>query len=145
MKRLIYLLYIVFFVLMAATFYTAFRVNDGLVEEHYYEKSKDYFNAREAEEAIGFRARLASRLARGKNMVNVELSCRKGPITGARVRLFAGSISTPEHDRAIELVESAPGRYSGMLELPLSGRWLLRADIESREVRTDRRWDVVVE
>ncbi|HYA31557.1 MAG TPA: FixH family protein [Thermodesulfovibrionales bacterium] len=47
MKKLIYLLYGAFFVLMGITFYVAHHVNDGLVEHNYYEKSLAFFDKKQ--------------------------------------------------------------------------------------------------
>ncbi len=53
MKKLIYVLYGAFFLLMGVTFYVAYHVNDGLVEHHYYEKSLEFFNKKGIGETAG--------------------------------------------------------------------------------------------
>ncbi|MCL5022789.1 MAG: FixH family protein [Nitrospirae bacterium] len=50
MKKLIYGLYGAFLVLMGATFYAAYTVDDGLVEEHYYEKAAAFFGAKQGQD-----------------------------------------------------------------------------------------------
>lgn len=53
MKKLIYVLYGAFFMLMGLTFYVAYHVNDGLVERHYYEKSLEFFDKKGISQATG--------------------------------------------------------------------------------------------
>lgn len=53
MKKLIYGLYGAFFVLTGITFYIAHSVNDGVVTDHYYDKSRDFFSHKHEGEAIG--------------------------------------------------------------------------------------------
>ena len=145
MKKLIYGLYALFFVLIAITFYMAHTIYDGLVEDRYYEKSNYYFETKKKEEKIGFKMTLNENLSVGGNNISIHIRKKDGPLTGARVTLFVGNISSTTYDRTFMLKETSPGEYVSRIGIPFSGRWLLRADIEHTDIRTERKWDLRVE
>jgi hypothetical protein len=144
-KKLIYGLYALFFVLIAITFYMANTIYDGLVEDRYYERSKYYFETKRKEEETGFKITLDENLKVGGNDISIHIRNKDGPLTGARVTLFVGNISSTEYDRTFILKETSPGAYVSRISIPFSGRWLLRADIDHTDIRTGRKWDLRVE
>ncbi len=145
MKKLIYAIYIVFFCLMAFTFYKAFSVNDGLIEESYYKRSKEYFLDRKAEEILGFMATLNDSFTVGKNTVSVKLAIEDSPLQNANVILSIGNVSTTRYDSVYSMSERYPGSYTADAELPVIGRWIVKLDIEHPAIRTHRTWDIKIE
>ncbi len=142
MKRLIYVLYILFFILMAATFYMAFRVHDGLIEEHYYRKSKNYFQIKEKERELGLEVKLLKEPEGRLSPLKVSLRTREGMLTGAKLILIREAVANKKADRAFLLRESSPGVYTAEVEFPHNGAWYLRLVIEHPKIRTERIWKV---
>ncbi len=145
MKKVIYGLYALFFVLMVITFYMANKVYDGLVEERYYEKSKKYFKTKKIEEDLGLTLNFDQDMKIGKNIFRVSISKKDGQLHGANTILFIGNIASEKYDRRYPLQEDAPGIYKATVEIPVKGKWLFRLDIENKEIITDRRWTTVIE
>ena len=144
MKKVIYGLYVLFFVLMVITFYMANKVYDGLVEDRYYEKSKSYFETKKIEEGLGLIINYDRNINIGKNIFRVSVSKKDGQLHGARTILFVGNIASEKYDRKYLLEEHSPGIYKASVEIPVKGKWLFRLDIESQEIVTDRRWTLVI-
>ena len=145
MKKLIYGLYALFLILIVITFYMANKFYDGLVVDRYYEKSKDYFNIKKKEEELGLKIAFDHILKVGGNDMSIDLRKGNGPLSGAVVTLFVANISSTRFDRTFPLQEVSPGIYRSKVEIPFSGRWLLRAEIEHIEIRTGRTWDLRTE
>lgn len=145
MKKLIFGLYALFFILMVITFYLAYKAGDGLVEERYYEKSKKYFETRKIEEDLGLTVDFDRDMNVGKNMFQVTISKKDGQLRGAKTILFVGNIASEKYDGTYRLEEHAPGIYGAEIEIPAKGKWMIRLDIVDNEIVTDRLWTVVIE
>jgi hypothetical protein len=144
-KRVIYGLYILFFVLMVATFYIASMVYDGLVEDRYYEKSKSYFETKKLEEDLGMKMTFDRTATLGTNVFRVDIAKKDGQMSGVNAILFVGNVASEKYDRTYPLREDEPGIYITSFEIPFKGTWLLRLDISHNEITTDRRWTVTIE
>jgi len=71
----------------------------------------------------------------GKNRVTIIVrDAQDQPVTGAEVRAVAqmpAMGSMPTMIAAADIEETAPGRYQGEFELPMSGAWPLAVDVHS--------------
>ena len=140
MKKLIYLLYAAFVFGLGFIIYRATSDYEGLVEEHYYEKSKTYFSSKQAEAEAGLLLGLPERLETGISNVTVTASVKAGPLRGAKMILFTGYISDASLDRKFIMNEVSSGVYTAEVGIPRAGQWLLRLDIEAGTLKADRRW-----
>lgn len=145
MKKLIYLLYAVFVFGLGFIIYRSASDYEGLVEEHYYEKSKSHFSSMRAEAEAGLWLELPQKLKTGINNVTVKAGTKAGPLKGANMVLFTGYISDASLDRRYIMNEASSGVYSAQAAIPRPGQWLLRLDIEAGTLKTDRRWFVRAE
>ena len=145
MRLLIYIIYGVFIFLITFTFYLSNHYYEGIVEPNYYERSKDYFLKREREEALGLKLFLLNDFKKGDNDFKVKIGLKERVLRGAKVRLFIGNISSSEYDHTYDLKEISPGIYGAFINLPFNGRWILRLDIESDRIKTEKRWVVDID
>ncbi len=142
MKRLIYLIYIVFFVLTAATFYVAYHVYDGLLEEGYYQKAADYFHEKEKEE--GVIVEVPTVLKTGDNQLSIKITRGGRPIKGGEIILRVMGMKEKEGERVVHLRETSPGVFTGMVRVEKRGRKILRMLWSDSERKIERRWFVEV-
>ncbi len=140
MKRFIYIIYFVFVVLMAFTFYMAFKVHDGLIEEHYYEKSARYFDIKKQEESLGLRVNVLHEPDGKNNQLKVLIKSKKGVLTGAKVILIREWVSNKKEDKAFLLKEEVPGTYITNVDFPHGGKWYMRLIIKHRVIETEKIW-----
>jgi hypothetical protein len=143
-KKFIYVIYVVFAILMGFTFYMAHSTFDGLVEPGYYKKSKEFFNAKEAEEALGLSVSVPETLADGPNRFRVEIGATSGTLEGAKVELYVGDVKTMKSDMSFTLRETSPGVYETEVTIPYGGKWLMRLEIDHESIKTERRWFIKV-
>ncbi len=140
MKRFIYIIYGVFLLLMAFTFYMAFKTHDGLIEEHYYEKSKRFFDLKKKEDTLGLKVQILKEPdGKGKPIV-VRLKTKEGLLTGAKVMLIREWISNTKEDRAFLLKEDSPGTYTANIDFPHKGQWYMRLMIKHKSIETEKIW-----
>ncbi len=142
MKTLILALCTLFAVLLATTFYVAWKSDDGLVEEDYYGKANDYLSRKEKEEDLGLIIRIPGMPASGRSRLLAEIATASGPLQGARASLRAMRLSGPENDKTFPLREENAGRYAAEIDLPEPGRWMLLLAVEGEGISTERRWIV---
>lgn len=145
MKYLIIALYIGFVILTGYTFYMAGDSFDGLVEPHYYEKSKNYFSTREHEEAMGLKLSFAQDMQRGLNHFSVGMSNASGPMRGAEAALYISKLEDPAQPLVYPLIENAPGSYVVNAVIADRGTWSLRLELQHEGFTTDRRWFATVQ
>ncbi len=145
MKALIYALYVLVIFITVYTGYMAYKVYDGLVEEQYYVKAKNYFKTKRLEEDLGIKVSLKGSFQLGKSMVEIVLTERGKPLRGAIVNVYLGHASTTKYDRACQMKEVQSGVYACNLSIPVKGKWLVRAAIQFGDFKTYRRWFVDVE
>jgi hypothetical protein len=144
MKALIYGIYIVFALLMGFTIYRANSVFDGLVDDHYYQRGKEFFKKTREEESLGLRFSKPEELKRGKNYFTVSITAGDAPLSGGTVSLFTGKVSTTRFDSRYLLNEISPGVYGTEINLPSPGKWLIRIELRSSDIKTERIWFINV-
>lgn len=140
MKIFLALLYPVFIFAMGTGIYMAYKSDEGLVDENYFEKGKNFFHAREMEEQLGIVITEPAPLVRGGNGVNISVTSHGAPLEHAAVTLFIGNVSTTVHDRTFRMREIAPGTYQAPAEIPLKGTWLMRIELQKNNLTTGRKW-----
>lgn len=111
--------------------YLAFRTDDGLVEENYYEKGLMYNSTLRNEKELGWDIELSfdgTPGAKPANGVNVRIYDRAGAgLEGAAVKVTLRRPTSDRYDRVFGLVRSGSGpSYSGAIAIPLPGIWDLR-------------------
>lgn len=143
MIRLIVGLFIGFAIIMAYTIYKAESVYDGLVEPGYYEKGRDYFQTRRAEEAMGLViAPLTLALNRGAQDFSVTASTKNGPLIGARAALTVGQLRSSKTDTTYEALPGKPGVYTAHVNINGPGAWTLRFDLVHPSITSQRVWHI---
>ncbi len=142
MKRFIYLIYFAFFVLMAFTFYMAFKVHDGLIEEHYYEKSTKYFDVKKKEDSLGLKVSVLHEPDGKNNELKVLLKSKEGVLTGAKVLLIREWIANKKEDKSFLLKEETPGIYITNVDFPHGGQWFMRLIIKHSRIETEKLWKI---
>lgn len=142
MKRLIYLIYAVFFLLMAATFYVAYHVYDGLVEEGYYSKAVNYFKEKEIEE--GVRVEVPTNLREGNNRVYIKLTENGMPLTNGKTVLKVVGMKESEGERVFHLKETSPGVFTAVVTAEKRGRLIFKMRWSDGRREIERRWFVEV-
>ncbi len=142
MKRFIYFLYFVFTVLMVITFYYAYKVHDGLIVDHYYEKSLKYFDLKKKEEELGLKFTILKQPEGRHSELVLSINTSRGPLKGARVMLIRGAVSNDKEDKAFVLKEKRAGVYSTVLDFPREGKWYLRLMLDHKLIKTERIWQV---
>jgi hypothetical protein len=133
-------LYLLFFFAMIFGIAIAFRQNEGLVETNYYEKGNGWFQARATEQRLGFEVIAPASLSLGENDICIRLSLHGKPVEGAEMKLFLGNISTTDRDFSCSMRETAPGVYQAKTLIPFKGKWLVRMDLASSQLKTSRSW-----
>lgn len=139
-KILIGGLYLLFFFAMISGIAIAFRQNEGLVDTNYYEKGNAWFESKAAEAKLGLEVKSPAPLSVGNNDVTIRISSQGKPFEGADVKLFVGNISNSDRDFSSSMHETAPGIYQTRAVIPYGGKWLVRVDLASNQIRTGRSW-----
>lgn len=111
--------------------YLAFRTDDGLAEENYYEKGLMYNSALQNEKELGWDIEVSfdkTPGARDANGVIVRIYDKAGAgLDGAAVKVTLRRPTSDRYDRVFDLVRSGAGpSYSGAVAIPLPGIWDLR-------------------
>lgn len=140
MKIFLYCLYAVFLFAMGTGFYAAFSSFDGLVDSNYYEKASGYFTTRALEDSLDLKIVLPKSLDKGRNMVEVFVVAEGKPLEQATLSLFTGLVSSEKYDVTREMVEYSPGSYRAEVPIPFSGTWLMKVDVATETIKTNRRW-----
>ncbi|MBI5903370.1 MAG: FixH family protein [Deltaproteobacteria bacterium] len=114
-----------------ALLYLAFRTDDGLAEENYYEKGLMYDSTLRNEKELGWDIELSfdgTSGAKPANSVNVRIYDRAGGgLEGAAVKVTLRRPTSDRYDRVFDLAGSGSGpSYSGAIAIPLPGIWDLR-------------------
>ncbi len=130
----------VFLVLLAATVYVAVVSDEGLVEDAYYDRARNYLAVKEVEASLGLAIRVPDRLAAGRSRFAAVVTTSSGPLRGAAAALHAMRLSGPGRDIRSALREESPGTYAGELALPDAGKWLMRLTVDRGPLRTERQW-----
>lgn len=145
MKMFLVALYALFLFAMASGVMIAYRQAEGLVDTDYYEKASAYFTAKAEESSSDLGLTLADSLHKGNNDVQINLSSHGKPLEDAIVKLFLGNLSKKEYDRSLPMQETAPGIYRTAMKIPFDGVWLVRVDIEKKQLKTSRKWFIELE
>ncbi len=139
-KFLIGGLYLMFFFAMVSGIAVAIRQSEGLVETNYYEKGNGWFLTKAAEQKLGLEIKPPDSLSPGNNDVSIKLTSHGKPLEGAEVKLFVGNVSTSDHDFSAGMRETAPGVYETRTVIPYRGKWLVRMELASKQLKTSRSW-----
>ena len=129
-----------FLVAMGTGIYMAYSREEGLVDDNYYEKGKEYFHARGLERQLGLAIEPQHPLGRGNNDIGVTVTSHGKPLEHAALTLFIGNISTKGYDRNLKMMERSPGNYHAEALIPSGGKWLMRVDFEKNNLSTNRKW-----
>ena len=140
MKIFIGGLYALFLTAMIIGVSIAFRQNEGLVETNYYEKGNGWFQAKTAETKLDLKVKSPEPLSVGNNQVSIRLSLHGDPLEKADVKLFVGNVSNSDRDFSSSMLETAPGIYQTQAFIPYAGKWLVRMDLASNQLKTGRSW-----
>ncbi len=145
MKIFLYGLYAVFLFAMGTGFYFAFRGFEGLVEENYYEKASGYFRTKAIEDSLGLEIILPDSLRKGNNAVEVAVLVQGKPLRQAQVNFFTGNVSERRYDAQHDMVERSPGVYAAEVPVPFSGTWLMKVEVATETIKTNRKWFAKIE
>lgn len=140
MKPFIVSLYALFVFAMASGIAVAYRNAEGLVEADYYEKGSSWFRTKQQEQQLGFSVEKPESVALGNNEFTLRLQESDGPLRNAAVKLFIGNVSTAAHDFSVAMKEVAPGVYRARAVMPSQGKWMVRMDLASTQLKTSRTW-----
>ena len=140
MKIFISGLLALFLFAMASGIYFAYRNAEGLVEGNYYERGNAWFMARSEERRLGLDIVKPASLSTGSNEVKFILTEHGRPLRQADVKLFIGNVSNGDQDRSCPMKETAPGIYEARAIIPTTGKWLLRMDLATTQLKTSRSW-----
>jgi hypothetical protein len=139
-KPFIIALYAIFIVAMVIGLTVAFRNAESLVEPDYYRKQHDWFRQKSEERRLGLDVRPPLTLSTGKNRVTFVLTELGKPLSKARVHLFIGNVSKSDLDFDCPMRESSPGVYIAEATVPAKGKWLVRLELDSDHLKTNRSW-----
>lgn len=120
--------------------YIAYSSEEGLVDENYFEKGRDYFRAKGQEQQLGLEILPPAPLERGINDIAVTITSHGKPVEHAAITLFVGNVSTKNHDRTTEMQERSPGNYHAEADIPFKGKWLVRVEFAQNNLSTNRKW-----
>jgi nitrogen fixation protein FixH len=140
MKPFIVSLYALFLFAMASGVAVAYRNAEGLMDTDYYEKGSSWFETKQQEQQLGFAVEKPEAISVGGNELTFRLRESAGPLGNAAVKLFIGNVSTKAHDFSVPMQEVSPGVYRAHAVLPSTGKWLVRIDLASTQLKTSRSW-----
>ncbi|NTW83173.1 MAG: FixH family protein [Chlorobiaceae bacterium] len=140
MKIVFSILIPLFLIAMGTGIYMAYSRNEGLVEDNYYERSKDFFQSKAIERQLDIAVNPPEKLKRGANEINIRVTSHGKPLEKAALNLFIGNISTTGYDRSMNMKEVSPGNYHTQSAIPFKGIWLVRVDLEKNNLRTSKKW-----
>ena len=124
----------VVFMMNVFLIYTSYKNFDGLADKNYYQKGLFYDAHRAMEREIGwsFALDLGTELTVGSDIPFILKINDKGgePLKGAVVAATVRRLTTDKYDEAVILTESEAG-YTGVMQLPLAGKWELFVEAES--------------
>jgi hypothetical protein len=139
-KPFIISIYALFLLAMIIGLTLAFRNAESLVEPDYYRKQNDWFHQKSEEKRLGLDVRPPASLSTGDNEVAFVLTEQGMPLRNARVKLFIGNVSKSDFDLTRPMHETSPGVYAAELSVPSKGKWLVRIELESGQLKTSRSW-----
>lgn len=140
-------IWIAFIALIAATVVTIRYANTGYtgpIEKEYYEKGLNYEKSileqrKMLAEGYSYESVLFSSnpdLKSGKNPILIRFNKSGAPVSGAKLTVQIERSATDQYNQTVVLEEDSKnkGSYSGTLEFPESGRWILslKGDIAGR-------------
>lgn len=141
MKLFFYIIYPLFLFAMGCGIYIAFRDNEGLVDNNYYENSRGYFEAKATEERLGIEISQPRKLKPGRNIIQVNATSHGKPLEEASLSLFIGNLSTPRYDSTITMSQLSPGIFQATATIPFKGVWFTRVDLKQQEqLITSKKW-----
>jgi nitrogen fixation protein FixH len=129
-----------FIAAMGTGIYMAYSREEGLVDENYYEKGRDYFRAKSLEQQLGLAITAGNPLRKGTNDIDISVTSHGKPFEHAALTLFIGNVSTKGFDRTLNMQEQSPGNYHAVAAVPSGGKWLMRVDLEKNSLSTNRKW-----
>jgi nitrogen fixation protein FixH len=129
-----------FLAAMGTGIYLAYSHEEGLVDDNYYEKGKNYFNAKSQEQHLSLAISSQQPLKLGGNDICISVTSHGKPFEHAALSLFIGNVSTKDYDRSMKMQERSPGNYHAEAAIPAGGKWLMRVEIEKNNLSTNRKW-----
>ncbi|NTV99122.1 MAG: hypothetical protein HGA70_08160 [Chlorobiaceae bacterium] len=129
-----------FITAMGTGIYLAYSSEEGLVDDNYFEKASSYFHSRGTEQELGLVINPPRVLKRGSNDISVFIKSHGKPFEHADVTLFIGDISTMAYDRSLKMKELSPGNYHAGTAIPFRGKWLVRVEVSTKNLSTNRKW-----
>ena len=145
MKLFLAGLYTLFLVAMASGIYFAYNNAEGVVETSYYEKGNGWFHAKAEEQRAELAVSRPGPLGLGSNDIRLAINTHGRPLEQADVHLFVGNVSTSRHDTMIPMRETAPGVYQTTALIPARGKWLVRMELASPQLKTSRSWFIDID
>lgn len=139
-KLFLSILFPMFIIAMGTGIYMAYSRNDGLVDDNYYELSKNFFQTKAAERQFDIAIKPPESLKTGINDISISVTSHGKPFEHAALSLFIGNLSTTGYDRSLNMQEISPGNYHARSTIPFKGVWLVRADLEKINIRTSKKW-----
>jgi hypothetical protein len=129
-----------FIVAMGTGIYMAYSLEEGLVDDNYFEKASGYFYSRGIEQQLGLVINPPRAFKQGNNDIKVIVTSHGKPFEHADLTFFIGNISTRAYDRSMKMTECSPGNYHAEAPIPFRGKWLVRVEVSSRNLSTNRKW-----
>lgn len=140
MKPFIIALYALFLFAMISGLTVAFRNAESLVEPDYYQKQNDWFREKTEERRLGLEVRRPESIRQGENELTFVLTEHGKPLQNAAVQLFIGKVQNSGQDVTCAMRETAPGIYQARIAVPSTGKWLVRIDLSSNNLKTSKSW-----
>jgi len=141
MKLFFYIIYPLFFFAMGCGIYVAFRDNEGLVDNNYYENSQGYFESKTTEERLGIEISQPRKLKPGRNIIQINATSQGKPLKEGSLSLFIGNLSTARYDSTIIMRQLSPGLYQATATIPFRGVWFTKVDLRQRQqLITSKKW-----
>lgn len=129
-----------FIVAMGTGIYMAYSREEGLVDENYFEKGRDYFQSKGQEQQLDLSIHPPEQLERGSNDIAITVTSHGKPFEHADLALFIGNISTKAYDRTVKMTERSPGNYHAEAPIPFKGKWLVRVEFAQNNLSTNKKW-----
>lgn len=140
-KGWIWIIYIVFFVAMYFTIKVAFNNYEGLVVDDYYNKAKGYYTTKDVEAKANLRLKLLTpSLKEGHNDISIQLHIKDEYKNNSKFKLFIGSVSSKDHDRYYPVELGSDNILKAKVHVPNKGKWLCRIELDSANLKTEKRW-----
>lgn len=129
-----------FITAMGAGIFLAYSSEEGLVDDNYFEKASGYFHSKGIEQQLGLEIIPPDALVRGSNDIGVTVTSHGKPFEHAGLTLFTGNVSNRDYDRSVKMTERSPGNYHAGAAIPYRGKWLVRIELSTKNLSTNRKW-----